>query len=364
MGFDLSELNKPEWVFRSETAGNWGVYHYSVNAMIEVEKYSSGEISDPIEAVRALISVICKAHAENQDDDDSPSTKPTEEQLARFTDDDINEFSRQFIEHHNSLNKEDEIKRTEGLSDVEFLLKILETENKKQSEKMSEVASRLLNSLDGLLGSKNAGIKSASEILLEQSTNINNFYKPKTSIFDSSYEPISLPPNPAHETNNRLGDVTDRLEYLVGFGEKALRIMNELQVASAVFLEDFSTEAEKNSKAANKAIWVGIFAILFSVAQIGYTEFWRVPHDTAAMDAALISVRGEIDELQSSLGDDLARFQAAQADTAAAITDSINSTVETNTALLQKIDLLLQQQRLRDEAIIEALGAISEMVEG
>jgi hypothetical protein len=136
--------------------------------------------------------------------------------------------------------------------------------------------------------------------------------------------------------------------------------MNGLQVASAEFLEGFSTEAEKNSKAANKAIWVGIFAVLFSVAQIGYTEFWRVPQDTAAMDAALASVRGEIDELQTALGADLASFQAAQVDTASAVADSVNSTGETNTALLQKIDLLLQQQRVRDEAIIEALEAISE----
>lgn len=358
MAIDLANLIKPQWVFRSETAGDWDVYFYSVNAAVQVEKYSSGEISDPIEAVRALIGVMCKTHTDNQEDDDSTSTEPTADDLAAFTEKDINVFSCQFLEHDNSLDTKKELEKAEEQSDVEFFLKVLEAENKKQSAKMRDMFSSLNNSLGGLLGSKNSGIRSVSEDLLKQNKGLESYYSPKPSIFETS--PELPPPNPIDETNDRLGDMTERLENLVGFGENALQIMNGLQVASAEFLENFSTEAEKNSKAANKAIWVGIFAVLFSVAQIGYTEFWRVPQDTAAMDAALASVRGEIDELQTALGTDLASFQAAQADTAAAVADSVNSTGETNTALLQRIDLLLQQQRVRDEAIIEALGAISE----
>jgi hypothetical protein len=135
--------------------------------------------------------------------------------------------------------------------------------------------------------------------------------------------------------------------------------MNGLQVASAEFLENFSTEAEKNSKAAKMAIWFSFGALFFSVLQFCYSEFWRAPEDNAAINAALASIHGETDELQTALGANLASFQAAQADTAAAIEDSVNSTGEISAALLQRIDLLLQQQRLRDEAIIEALGAIS-----
>lgn len=360
MAIDLAKLIKPQWVFRSETAGDWDVYSYSVKAAVQVEKYSSGEVSDPIEAVRALIGVICKTHTDNQEDDDSTSTEPTADDLAAFTEKDINGFSRQFVEHDSSLDTEKELEKAEEQSDAEFFLKVLEAENKKQSARMRDMFSSLNNSLGGLLGSKNSGIRSVSEDLLKQNKGLESYYSPKPSIFETSPELFMPPPNPIHETNDRLGDMTERLENLVGFGENALQIMNGLQVASAEFLENFSTEAEKNSKAANKAIWVGIFAVLFSVAQIGYTEFWRVPQDNASMDAALASVRGEIDELQTALGADLASFQAAQADTAAAIADSVNSTGESNTALLQRIDLLLQQQRVRDEAIIEALGAISE----
>lgn len=360
MAMDLAKLIKPQWVFRSETAGDWDVYFYSVNAAVQVEKYSSGEISDPIEAVRALIGVMCKPHTDDQEDDDSSSTGPTADDLAAFTEEDMNGFSREFLEHDNSLNPESELEKAEDQSDVEFFLKVLEAENKKQSAKMGDLFSSLKSSLGGLLGSKNSGIRSVSEALLNQNKGLESYYSPKPSVFETSPELFIPPPNPIHETNDRLGDMTERLENLVGFGENALQIMNGLQVASAEFLENFSTEAEKNSKAANKAIWVGIFAVLFSVAQIGYTEFWRVPQDTAAMEAALASVRGEIDELQTALGEDLASFQAAQAGTAAAVADSVNSTGETNTALLERIDQLLRQQQEVDQAIIEALKALSE----
>ncbi len=360
MAIDLAQFIKPQWVFRSETAGDWDVYFYSVNARVQVEKYSSGEISNPIEAVRALIGEMCKTHTENPENDDSTSTEPTEDDLAAFTEKDINDFSCQFLEHDNSLDTKKELEKAEEQSGAEFLLKVLEAENKKHSATMREIFSSLNNSLGGLLGSKNSGIRGFSEDLLKQNERIESYFSPKPSFSETQLELLKPPPNPTHETNKRLGDMTKRLENLVGFGENALRIMNGLQVASAEFLENFSTEAEKNSKAAKIAIWVGIFAVLCSVAQIGYSEFWRAPQDNVAMDAALASIRGEIDELQTALGANLASFQAAQADTAAAIADSVNSTGENNAALLQRIDLLLQQQRVRDEAIIEALGAISE----
>lgn len=360
MASDLMKFIKPQWVFRSETAGDWDVYYFSMNAVVQVEKYSSGEISDPIEAVRSLIGVMCKNHTDNQENDGSTSTKPTVDDLTAFTEEDINGFSRQFLEYDSSLDTEKELDKVEGQSDAVFFLKVLEAKSKKQSAEMRDMLSSQNSSISGLLNSKNSGIRDVSESLLKQSKGIESYYSQATLIPNTFPELLNPPPNPIHETNDRLGDMAGRLENLVGFGESAIQIMNGLQVASAEFLENFSTEAEKNSKAANKAIWVGIFAVLFSVAQIGYTEFWRVPQDTAAMDAALASVRGEIDELQTALGADLARFQTTQVDTAVAVADSVKSTGATNKVLIQRIDLLLQQQMVRGEAIIEALGAISE----
>lgn len=104
MAIDLATFINTQWVFRSETAGDWDVYYYSVNATVQVEKYSSGEISNPIEAVRALIGEMCKTYTENPENDESTSTEPTENDLAAFTEKDINDFACQFLEHDNSLD--------------------------------------------------------------------------------------------------------------------------------------------------------------------------------------------------------------------------------------------------------------------
>lgn len=177
---DLAKLiNKPQWVFRSETAGEWDVYFYSTNVAVQVEEYSSGKISDPIEAVRALIGVLCKTHTDSQEDDDSTSTEPTEDDLAAFTEDDINSFSRQFLEHDNSLDTKKELEKAKEQSDAEFLLKVLKFENKKKIAKARDAFSSLNSSLGGLLGSKNSGIRSVSADLLKQNKGLESFYSPK-----------------------------------------------------------------------------------------------------------------------------------------------------------------------------------------
>lgn len=358
---DLSKLIQPQWVFHSETAGDWDVYFYSVNAASIIEKHQDRDAPNAVEAIRAIMGVMLKSHVKNQEDGEK-SSEPTEAEVAAFTDDDVIRFSREFLENDKSFEPDPEIGRREGQSDAEYLLSVLAAENKKQSAKLGEMFTSLKGSLGGLLGSKNLGIRSVSEDLLKQSEGLESLYGTRSGIWEPSpavLKPINIPPNPIHETNERLGDMTERLENLVGFGENALRIMNGLQVASAEFLENFSKEAEKNSQAANKAILVGIFAIVFSVAQIAYTEYWRVPQDSAAMDVALTTIRGEIDELQTALGNDLGSSQTAIESVSAAIAEAVQSTGDTNSALLQTIEQLLRQQRERDQAILEALEGIA-----
>jgi hypothetical protein len=353
-------VSPPQWVFRSEAGKECNVHSYSLHATRLVESYFANEKSGPIEAVRALMGVMCKTKPDDPKDDNSASTQPTADDLAAFTEGDINNFSRECLENDSSLNAKKELKKAEGQSDPEFFLKVLAAKNHQQNDMMRKMLSKQMTALSGLAGSKNSALKSVVEALLSQTTDLENHYTPIARITETPLVPLVLPPNPIHESNERLRDMTEGLENLVGFGGNALQIMTGLQVAAAEFIDKFSTEAEKNSKAAKKAILVGFFAILFAVAQIVYIEFWRAPQDTTAMDAALASVLGEINVLQTALGADLASLQSTQATTAAAVADSVNSTSETNTALLQRIDLLLQQQRARDQAIVEALEAISE----
>jgi len=362
---DLKELIQPQWVFHSDTAGDWDVYFNIFKAAGIIEKQLNREPPNAIEAIRAIMGVTLKSHVEKQEDGEK-STEPTDAEIAAFTEDDVIRFSREFLENDKSFEPDPEIEKSEGQSDSEFLLKVLEAEYNKRSEKMGAMFASLKGTLGGLLGSKNAGIRSISEDLLKQSSRLESVYGSKypdqTSIRTPSpamFKPLDIPANPIHETNKQLGDVTERLENLVKFGENALQIMNGLQVASAEFLEKFSNEAEKNSKAAKIAIFVGIGAIVLSGAQIAYTEYWRVPQDSAAMDDALTTIRGEIDDLQTALGNGLDGSQTALESVTTALAEAIQSTGDTNAALLQTIEQLLRQQRERDQAILDALEGIA-----
>lgn len=348
-----------QWIFQTDSAGEWDVYFYSTDAAKQVEKYASGEVPNAIEAVRTLIGVMCKKHIEENDENINAAEAPKPEELAAFTEEDLNEFARQFLERDSYISRENELSKSEDQSDAEFMLKVLLDENKKQSAKMREMFSSLNTSLSDLLGSKNSGIRSVSEDLMKQNEGLKNYFTPfppQQNAPVTSYSPRTLPPNPIHETNVRLEEVTERLGNLVEFGENALKIMNRLQVASAEFLENFSNEAEKNSKSARKAIFVGFAAVTISIAQIIYTEFWRVPQDTIAMDAALADVRSDIGKLQISLVEKLGAIQDAQDDELTVVADAVTATGRTNKALLESIEKLLQLQRERDQAILSALA--------
>jgi hypothetical protein len=351
---DLANLvNPPRWVFRSEAAEEWNVHSYSKDAIKLVESYSTNETSGPIEAVRSLMGVMCKTHLDDQKDDNTTSTKPTANDLAAFTEDDINGFSRKFLENDSSLNAEKELKKAEGQSDAEFFLKVLAAKNQQQNYMVRDMLSKQKTVLPGLLNSQNSGISKVAKDIVDQTKALESYFSPLNSISETSpehFKQLDQSPNQLQEANDRLGKMTDRLEILVEFGNKAILIMNGLQAASLKSLEESSTQAKINSKTAQRATKVSIvavlFAVFFAVVQICYTEFWRVPQDTAAMQAAVVSVRSEISDLQAA--------------TVAAVADSVNSTGETNMALLQKIEMLLQQQRVREQAMIEALEAISE----
>lgn len=359
---DLSELNPTQWVFHSEAAGDWDVYFYSLKAARIIEEQIKKEAPSAIEAIRALMGVMLKSHVEGQEGGEK-SSEPTEADLAAFTEHDVLNFSREFLENDKSFEPDPGIERNDGQSDADYLFSVLVAQNKKQSAKLEKMFDSMKRSVEGLLDSKNLGIRSVSEQLLKQSEGLESLYKKSSGISGSArampkptdFQSIYLPPNPVHETNKRLTDMSDRLENLVRFGENALRIMHGLQVAATNFLDKFSDEAEKNSRAAGKAISVGVFAIILSILQIGYTEFWRVPQDSAEMDAALTTLRGEIDELQAALESELDSSQAAIESVANAVAEAIQLTGDTNFALLQTIEQLLRQQRERDQAILKAL---------
>jgi hypothetical protein len=109
---------------------------------------------------------------------------------------------------------------------------------------------------------------------------------------------IEMPPHPTHETNERLERIEARFEQMQGIATEAAAIANGLQGAAAEFLVKFERAAGDNDRATWWAIRIGAVAILIAVlaplVQIVYTEVWRVPDDTAAMQAAVSEMKAEI----------------------------------------------------------------------
>lgn len=360
---DIAINIKPQWVFRSDSAEDWDVFPYSVNAMIAIEKFTQGEEEDATKGVKALFRAICERRTKSETNDSN--LEPTEEEIENLTQEDIERFAREFIKHNIDLveREDDPQVKSEDQSDADFLIDVLKAENKKQSERLGKTFQGLKTRLGGILGTPNIGLRSVTQDLLKQNEDLEKVYRPGPSMFNPtppSLKPIRIPENPTHKTNDHLSQMNVRLDRLLGFGENALQIMNGLQVAAAEFLDKFSIEAQKNSKAAKSAIFVGALAVILSIAQIAYTEFRRVPQDSAAMSAALASLRGDIDQLRTVLSTDLANAQAAQEAATESIVKALGATDATkNTALLQSIDQLLRQQQERDQAIIGALEALA-----
>ncbi|MGI3211466.1 hypothetical protein ACROSR_10160 [Roseovarius tibetensis] len=306
---DFSKLIKPEWVFRSETAGNWDVYPYSVKAMKAIEEHLQEDKSHSKEGIRALIGSVCKRHI--PDGEEQVSAEPTEDELEQFTDADIEKFSREFLEHGVKLIKDSEepLVKHPDQTNADFLIEVLAAENRKHSARLGETFSRLKSRLGGILGTENLALQSVTRDLLKQNQNLERAYGSVSPISSPRAHVIKAPrisETPAEKTNKHLTNMNARLDNLIGFGEQALQKMHGLEVAAAEFLGQFSDEASKNSKAAKAAIIVGGLAVIISLGQIAYTEYRRVPQDTAAMKAALASIRGDIDELKTALSAELA----------------------------------------------------------
>lgn len=124
-----------------------------------------------------------------------------------------------------------------------------------------------------------------------------------------------LPPNPILETNRRLERIERRFEEMQDVAADAATIANGLQAHAAEFLVKFEKAATENGHSAGRAIRLGAIAILIAVAmplaQIIYTEFWRVPSDAADMQNVIADMHREIGALQQTQADAAKRLEAA-----------------------------------------------------
>ena len=92
-------------------------------------------------------------------------------------------------------------------------------------------------------------------------------------------------------------------------------IATGLQAHAAAFLVKFENAASDNDRSAARAIRLGAIAVVIALAmplaQILYTELWRVPQDTASMEAVITDMQTEIATLRQTQIEAADRIAAA-----------------------------------------------------
>lgn len=130
----------------------------------------------------------------------------------------------------------------------------------------------------------------------------------------------------------------------------AAQIATGLQAAAAEFLQKFEQAADDNSRAAGRAIWIGIAAVMIAVTmpavQIVYSEYRREPNHTPSMHATLIEMRAELSAMRESQGagtDQLAEILfSSDAETVAILRD-----IHTFLSRIIELEAVPQQERLQ-----------------
>ena len=148
-----------------------------------------------------------------------------------------------------------------------------------------------------------------------------------------------IPPDPAFETNERLAALQERLDRMEKIALDSAAIATGLQESAATFLTKFEEASKENARTTKRAVRIGVLAIVIATLtaffQIGYTELYRSPADTAANEAAIAEMKKEI------LG-----LQEAQKAATAKLSEAISQNGDHVVAPLKEIRDLLARPRV------------------
>lgn len=351
---DLAKLNR--WTFRSETLGELQISPLSLRVFREIEPYLSGDGSSetaPEDFVRVLLSVVAQRPGCAEDGEELSHLGRAEVDL--LSAEELEAFSDEFYRKDASLQSKEPreeggalLLREDGESSANFLFRCIK-------QKHEEMRKRLRKTVDkmGVLKSsveQSSALKDVAENISRQGRSFSDYLYRTRKDISQDISKVEVSENPVNETNRKLGVVVDRFDRLIDFGENALSIMTGLQAAAAEFLDQFSIEAEKNNKAAHTAIGVGILAVVISIAQVLYTEFWRVPQDTRLMDEYFSEMRREVEELRSAQLAALERL-------ATALQRSSQDEV------LERLIEVIERQDANSEQLLEAISRLTENLE-
>lgn len=187
----------------------------------------------------------------------------------------------------------------------------------------------------GLAAGENSKFKNLADQIGAQQSAIDAMRVPEREMTRIPELP-PMPPNPILETNRRLERIEERFEQMQVIAADAAEIATGLQGAAAEFLQKFEKAATDNDRAAGRAIWIGVVAVIIAVAmpaaQIIYSEYRREPSNGAEIQATLEAMQAE-----------LASMRAAQAEASDRLTDVLATSDTETAAILGEIHGLLAE---------------------
>jgi hypothetical protein len=182
-------------------------------------------------------------------------------------------------------------------------------------EPTNEMVKRI-RALTGQFGS-DSGIGKVMKQIGDQQRSIDALRLPSPSIEIKPPEmrDLHISPNPIHETNARLERIEQRFEQMLDVAANGAAIATGLQAHAAEFLVKFEKAATDNDRSAARAIRLGSIAVIIALAmplaQIFYTELWRVPQDSASMETVITDMQTEMTTLRQNQIEAAERIAAA-----------------------------------------------------
>lgn len=113
-----------------------------------------------------------------------------------------------------------------------------------------------------------------------------------------------IPPHPAHETNDLLEKVVERLDGLQDFSVETARMVKSLNDAANDFLIKFAAASDDANKAARKTLIVATIALIISAAPFCYS-IWYNAQSSKEQQRLIEGFKREISDLRKSQNENM-----------------------------------------------------------
>lgn len=259
---DIAELMKQgRFTFSCDSLGKLLVHAFSHSTLKTLrESYSSFSDPDPKDFVRNLMVILCELCVDESEE--YTDRRISLEEATKLNDQELNDFSVQFLKVNTFLEKEaaetkDDVLGTKDVDPCKHLRDLLHRYNESDKERNRDMLERLTSS--------SMYSKSVIDMIHENQKLSNRFQSDINRAILAP--PLSIPENPVHESNRLLMSVGNEFRETY----RLISNMNDLALRMALEFSESSNKSQKNNKI---MLIIGLVTIIFSVA-LSSVSLWQ-----------------------------------------------------------------------------------------